>query len=68
MTNREDSTDAHTLPRIKRTASGKLVRDTELGSVLCDDLERQGGRWVGGRFKRQGICVHIQLTHVTVTL
>ena len=55
MTNREDSTDAHTLPRIKRTASGKLVRDTELGSVLCDDLERQGGRWVGGRFKRQGI-------------
>ena len=47
--------DAYTLPRIKQRASGK-----QLSSVLCDDLDV----WdeVGGRSKREGIYVHIQLS------
>ena len=47
--------DAYTLPHIKQRASGK-----QLSSVLCDDLDV----WdeVGGRSKREGIYVHIQLS------
>ena len=32
-----------------------------LNSVLCDDLESWDGGGVGGRSKREGIYVHIQL-------
>ena len=39
-----------------------VVKHKELSSVLCDDLAGWDGEWrVGGRSKREGIYVYIQL-------
>ena len=40
------------------------VQHRELSSVFCDDLEGWVG--VGGRSKREGICMYRQLIHVVV--
>jgi len=37
----------------------------ELSSTHCDDLERRG-RGRGGRLKREGIYVYIELIHTLV--
>ena len=38
------------------------VQHRELSSVLCDDVEGWD-EGVGGRFKREGMDVYIQLSH-----
>ena len=48
-------------------ASGKLLSNRELNPVLWENLEGQdGGGEVGGRFKREGTCMYLQLIHVVV--
>ena len=42
------------------------VKHRKLSSVLCDDLDGWDGGWVGGRSKREGIQVYIQLIHFIV--
>ena len=41
------------------------VQHREFNSVLCDDLEGWDGR-AGGRLKREGIYVYVQLIHDVV--
>ena len=41
------------------------VEQRELSSVLCDDLEGWD-EGLGGRRKREGMDVHIQLSHTAV--
>ena len=43
-TNRESSVDMSALPRVKQTASGKLLTAHGLSSGLRDGLEGRGGR------------------------
>ena len=38
----------------------------KLKQVLCINLECGMGRGIGGRFKREGIYVHLWLIHVEV--
>ena len=55
--NWESSMDIYTLPRVKQTASGKLLHNRETNLVLCDSPEGWDRAWVGGRLKREGIYV-----------
>ena len=41
------------------------VQRRALSLVLCDDLEGRD-QGVGGRLKREGTCVYIQLIHVVI--
>ena len=41
------------------------IQHRELSSVLCDDLEGWD-EGVGGRLKREGMDVYIQLSHTVV--
>ena len=34
--------------------------------MLCDDLEGWDGKWVGGRLKKGGIYVYLQMIHAVV--
>ena len=56
-----------TLPYVKQIANRNLLygsRNSNRGSV---STSRGGmGREMGGRFKREGIYVHLWLTHVEV--
>ena len=64
--NLESSTDICTLPCVKQMASGKLPhRHRELGSAPCDDLRDDTGV-VGGRLRREGMYVYLQLIHTAV--
>ena len=51
----KSNTDVSTLPCVKQTASGELLRNRELSSALCDDLERRAG----GSSRGRDICSHI---------
>ena len=64
----ESSTETHTLPDGKYTASGSLLYDTgNPRLVLCDTLEGWDGRKVAvGRFKREGTYVYLWLNHTDV--
>ena len=44
------------------------VKQVELSSVLCDDLEGWEAGWVvvGGRSKRKEICEYIQLVYFII--
>ena len=57
--------DVYTLPCVKRRAMGSCRVDRELSLVLCDDLEGWHAG-VGGRLKREGIYVYLQLIHSVV--
>ena len=55
-----------TLSHVKQTASGKLLYGPG-GSAACS--VKEGGScsaWAGGRLKREGIYVYVQLIHVIV--
>ena len=54
--NQEMRSDMYALPDIKQIADGQLFH-TELSSGLCDDLEGWD-EGLGGRSKREGICVY----------
>ena len=56
--------DIYTLLCVKSIVSGKL--HGELSSVLCDDLEGWDGGGVGGRNRREGKYVYMQLIHFIV--
>ena len=43
------------------------VRLRELKQGFCINLEGGMGREMGGRFKREGICVYLWLIHVAVS-
>ena len=59
----ESSTDTYTRPRAEWRASGKWPYGT-VSSVKCSVMT-QGVEWgcVGGRLKREGLNVYIQLIH-----
>ena len=48
---------------IRMTGGTFKNRSWALSSMLCHDLERWDGGGVGGRLKRDGIHVYIQLIH-----
>jgi len=41
-----------------------IAQETQTG--LCTNLERWDRREMGGRFKREGVCVYLWLIHVEV--
>ena len=51
----KSSTAVSTLPCVRQSASGKLLCNRALSSVLCDDLERRAG----GSSRGRDICIHI---------
>ena len=49
-----------------RDSQGEAAEEhRQLSSVLCDDIEGWDGR-VGGRSKREGIYVYIELIHTVI--
>jgi len=64
--NEENSIDIYK-PCVKQTASGKLLYNTG-SSAWCFGMTRRDGMGVkvGGRFKREGIHVHLWLIHVDI--
>ena len=63
-----ERTDTYTLPYVKQRASGKLLYSPK-SSARCsvmDDLEEWDGGGLGGRLKREGIYVILQLIHIVV--
>jgi len=59
------SNDTYTLPCVKQIASGKLLCNRELSSVLCDILDGWNEEVVG-RLKRKEIHVHLKLIHIVM--
>ena len=57
--------DIHTLTFIKQIASGKLLYGTG-SSGCCSVMTQRGGIRVGGRLKREGIYICLQLIHFIV--
>ena len=59
-------THIYTLPCVKQLASGKLLYSTE-SSVQCSVINQKHGMvGVGGRCKREGLYVCLQLIHFIV--
>ena len=50
---------------IGRYSAASTLQNRELSSLLCDDLEWWDGG-MGGRSKREGVYVYVQLIHFTV--
>ena len=42
------------------------LRHRELISVLCDNLEGWDGGLLGGKLKREGFYIYLQLIHMVV--
>ena len=56
-----------TLPYVKQLANGNLLYDSGNSNRGSVSTERGGMvREMGGRFKREGICVYLWLIHVEV--
>ena len=59
--------ETYTLPYVKYIASGNLLYDARSSDqALCDNLEGWDGVGVGGKFKREGTHVYLQLIHLVV--
>lgn len=61
---KKSSTDIHTLPCVKQSASGKLLSNTEPSLALCDNLEGWDEVWKAQ--EEGGIYVQLWLIHAVV--
>ena len=58
--NSESSIDTYTLSCVEKSQWEVAAWHRELSLVLCDELERWDGRWVGGRLRREGMYVYME--------